>query len=336
LLANQVIEFGLFVPTTTTAPTDGAWFQWTSAGLIGVAAFNGATVQTGTLTAVNVANQFCAFDIIVGAREVEFWRDDVLLAILLIPSGQGTPFITTGLPYSVQFRNSNTVTGSPVPQLKVSGVEVDYIDFGTTPDVNQVQGWQGLHSSQGISGGTMGTTALFSNSLAAGAGAAMTNTTAALGSGLGGQFSALPTLAVGTDGIVCSFQVPAGGINQTPRRISISQIRIQGGVTTILAGGPVLYAYSLAYGHTALSLATAETGSFVTATTKAARRIPLGFETYAATAAVGAVGGGVIVDFPVPVIVNPGEFVAITAKNLGVVTTTGVITLLVTFNGSWL
>ena len=36
----------------------------------------------------------------------------------------------------------------------------------------------------------------------------MTNTTAALGTGLGGQFSALPTLAVNTDGIICSYLNP--------------------------------------------------------------------------------------------------------------------------------
>ena len=54
-------------------------------------------------------------------------------------------------------------------------------------------------SYQGQTGQTLGSTALYTNNLAAGAGAVMTNTTAALGSGLGGQFSALPTLAVGTD-----------------------------------------------------------------------------------------------------------------------------------------
>jgi hypothetical protein len=54
-------------------------------------------------------------------------------------------------------------------------------------------------SYQGQTGQTLGSTALYTNSQAAGAGAAMTNTTAALGSGLGGQFAALPTLAISTD-----------------------------------------------------------------------------------------------------------------------------------------
>jgi hypothetical protein len=163
----------------------------------------------------------------------------------------------------------------------------------------------------------------------------MTNTTAALGTGLGGQFSALPTLAANTDGIVCSYQNPAGGINQTPRRLLITRVRIQGAVSTVLAGGPVVYGYSLAYGHTNVSMATTESASFATGTAKAPRRIPLGWEAYAANAAVGVIGQSVDIDLQAPVVVNPGEFIAITAKNIGTVTTTGVITFLVSIGGVW-
>ena len=334
LLANEVAEFGLFLPTTTTAPAEGVWYQLTSAGLIGVLNYNGASTPTGVLTAPIVANQNYTYDIIVNERVVEFWRDDILLGEIPVPAANGQPFMTTALPFSVQFRNSGVVTGTAV-QMKVSDVTLDYIDNNLGPDLFQTLSLQGWHLSQGQSGGTPGSTALYSNSLAAGAGTLMTNTTAALGTGLGGQFSALPTLAVGTDGIVCSYQNPVGGINQTPRRLLITRVRIQGAVTTILAGGPVLYAYSVAYGHTNVSVATAETGSFVTATAKAARRIPLGYETFAATAAVGTIGGGVDLDLKAPIVVNPGEFFAVCAKNLGVVTTTGVITFSVSVGGVW-
>jgi hypothetical protein len=90
----------------------------------------------------------------------------------------------------------------------------------------------------------------------------------------------------------------------------------------------------LAYGHTTVSLAQTETTTFQTATTKAARRIPLGMEGFAINAAVGVTSGqGVRLRFQTPVVVNPGEFVAIAAKNLVGVTTSGVLTSLVTFNG---
>ena len=113
-------------------------------------------------------------------------------------------------------------------------------------------------------------------------------------------------------------------------------VKIHGAVTTALTGGPVTYAYSLAFGHTAVSLATAESGSFVTGTAKAPRRIPLGYETYAATAAVGVLGSpaGIDADFSsAPFPIHPGEILATVAKNQGVVTTLGVITLLVEIRG---
>jgi hypothetical protein len=176
----------------------------------------------------------------------------------------------------------------------------------------------------------MGTTALYSNSLAAGAGLAATNTTAALGSGLGGQFTVLPTLAVGTDGIISSFQNPAAAAAVQGRTLYIRGVRIQGAVVVALTGGNVLYAYSLAFGHTAVSLATAEAAG-----TKAPRRIPLGYENYVVTAPAGTLGQGVYMAFNAPIAVNPSEFVQIVAKNMGVVTTLGAISIQITFDSYW-
>ena len=48
-----------------------------------------------------------------------------------------------------------------------------------------------------------------------------TNTTAALGTGLGGEFWETDTLAVNTDGIIQSFQVPAGTVNTQGKRLVI-------------------------------------------------------------------------------------------------------------------
>jgi hypothetical protein len=86
--------------------------------------------------------------------------------------------------------------------MKVSATNV------TLGEMNNSQAWSHVLSGaggmgyQGQTGGTLGSTALYTNNLAPTAGVAMTNTTAALGSGLGGQFSALPTLAVNNDGII--------------------------------------------------------------------------------------------------------------------------------------
>lgn len=334
-LANQNVEIGFFPhASATAAQTDGVYFRYTSAGLIGIVNFGGVETPTGTL--LNPAdftnNKMYTFVIDVSNGSVDFWRDDRLLATLTTPNANGEPMQFGALPISLQFRNPNTVTGSPVMQAKVANVVVTQRDIATSKLWQDQQALSGLMASQGSEGGTMGSTALYTNSLAAGAGAAMTNTTAALGSGLGGQFAAQPTLAAGTDGILCSYQNPAGSATQPPRSLLIRGVWLKGLVTTAFTGGPVLYAYSLAYGHTAVSMATTETASFTSPSTKAPRRIPIGYETYVVTAPVGTLGQGIYVQFAVPIVVNAGEFVAICAKNLGTVTSAGVICFNVGFD----
>jgi hypothetical protein len=339
LLANQEITlawspFG----AGNAVPTEGVYVKLSSAGLFGFSNFNSS--EANTTGQMDIAASFLQdttyrISIIVYERAVLFLRDGILLAngVLNIPAAAGQTTGTGCFPLSIQFRNSNTVSGSPVAQLKVLDVAVSQLDVNLGISYPTLQTIQGLMGSQGTNGNTQGSTALLTNNLAAGAGAAMTNTTAALGTGLGGQFSALPTLAVGTDGILDSYQVPIGSINVTPRSLLIYGVRIQGCVTTVLAGNAtaVSYLYSLAYGHTTVSAATAEGVA-----SKATRRDALGFESYAAAAAVGTIGQGVYMPFTSPRIVNPGEFVAILAKNLGVVTTTGVITFSVTFDAQWI
>jgi hypothetical protein len=58
-------------------------------------------------------------------------------------------------------------------------------------------------------------------------------------------------------------------------------------------------------------------------------------ESYAAAAAVGTLGQGIILMFPTPQPVYPGEYADIALKNLGVVTTTGVITYVATIFGHY-
>ena len=338
-VANETWYVGLGIPTSTTAaPTDGVWFQYSSAGLIGSVAYNGTVTSTGALPTVNPitipVNTAELLQIRIHDRVVYFMYNGEIIGSILTPAAQAYPFITDSLPVFVQQVNTGTVSGGSFMQLKVGTMVVDQLDSNIDKPFPHIQAAKGLMAYQGQQGGTMGTTALYSNNLAAAAGAAMTNTTAALGTGFGGQFSWLPTLVAGTDGILCSYQNPAGGISQIPRTIYITGIRIQSVVTAAFTGGPVYELYSLAFGHTALSLATAESASFANGTTKAPRRIPLGIETFVVSAAVGAISGTppIVMQFASPIIVNPGEFVAIAAKNIGTVTSVGAILTLATFD----
>ncbi len=336
-LANQSVVLGFFQHVSATAlPTDGVYFKYTSAGLVGVSNFNGTETVTSVLLSPSdfTNNKFYTLKFDITDGNVDFWRDDRLLGSLAPANANSEACLFASHPLSLQFFNPGTVSGSPVMQCKIGNVSVTQRDLNTEKPWADQQALSGLTAHQGQEGGTQGSTALYTNSLAAGAGAVMTNTTAALGVGLGGQFSALPTLAAGTDGIIQSYQVPAGSATQPPRSLVIRGIKIQSVVTTVLVGNatPVIYALSLAFGHTAVSMTTAETGSFVTATAKAPRRIPLGIQVFAAAAALGTLGGDVTVKFDAPIVVNPGEFVATCGKNLGVVTTTGVVTFLVTYD----
>lgn len=339
--ANEVWYVGIGIPVSSTAaPTDGVWFQYSSAGLIGVVAYNGNITQTGALPTVSPltipVNTNALFQIRIHDRSVAFFYNGDLVGTIATPAGQGTPFMTDALPGFLQYVNTGTVSGGNFMALKVATFSIDQLDTNVNKPFPHIQAAKGLSIYQGQQGGTMGTTALFSNSLAVGAGAAMTNTTAALTAGLGGQFTYQPTLAAGTDGILQSYQNPAGTINQTPRTMYITGVRIQSVVSATFTGGPCIMVYSLAFGHTALSMATAETASFATASTKAPRRIALGLEQFVVTAATGAVSTTncpVQMQFMSPVVVNPGEFIAITARNIGTVTSGGTITSFVTYDG---
>jgi hypothetical protein len=337
-VANQVLEFGYFFSTATgatpTAPTDGVYFQLTSAGLIGVMNYNGTVTQTGTLVAAAsiplATKKVCKM--LVAENVVEFWYGGALAGEISVPAGNSQPFLTTALPITFQARNSGTVTGTPC-LMRFSELHVDQNDLNLNNPYPVQQSAMGLSAYQGQDGGTMGSTAIYSNAALAAA-AALTNTTAAAGNtGLGGMFLVLPTLTAGTDGILCSFLNPVGGVNQTPRTLIINSIAIDSVVQVALTGGPLALGFGAAFGHTALSLATTETASFVSPSAKAPRRVPLGVQGIAVTAAVGVSSNEVVRNFQSPIVVNPGEYFAITMRNSGTVTTAGALLISVCIDG---
>lgn len=328
---NNVVEWGLGLAATTATPTDGAFFRVLSATDFRCVINSAGTETTSDnlisyLPAPATTNDYL---IVLSEKTCEFWINDVLVAILTRISNAGATTASMNLPLFI--RNYNSAATSAAQVVRVGYVNVSQGDLTTNKPWSHVMAGAGSMAYQAQTGAaTLGTTAQLANNAPAGVGVAMTNTTAALGSGLGGQFSTQPTLTAGTDGIVSSYQVPAGTNAVPGKSLYITGVKIHGAVTTVFTGGPVLYAYTLAYGHTAVSMATAEANT----TAKAPRRVALGFETFATTAAVGTLGspGGCYMKFDSPVVVQPGEFVAVTAKNLGTVTSGGVVVFLVTFD----
>lgn len=338
--ASQIFEMGLFLGVANAAPGDGAFFRCTSAGVTGVLSYSGAETTSLFTYTLPVAITTKLF-IVLNNNEVEFWVHVLgdtpqLLGEISIPAGNGNPFATTSLPLTFSNRNSGAVTGPAI--IKIASAIVFHKDgnFGRT--FQHQQAGMGKSLTVLTDGATVPTTgaktSLWANSTAPTA-AAITNTTAAF-SGLGGIVAVLPTLAVASDGILLSYQNVAGGVAQTPRNLYITGVALQGAVSVILTGGPVTYAYALAYGHSAVSLATAQTASFATATTRAPTIVPLGaIDNFVVTAPVGTIGQRLVTTFDTPLLVEPGMFIQVLARNLGVVTTLGAITFNIGFTGYW-
>ena len=327
-VANTQIELGTFpLVSALTTPPDGAYFRYTTSGtLIGVINYNGTELTTANLTIPSALVNH-DYSIIIDYNHVEFWIDGVFQASILSPTAQGFPIMSPYIQPTIRMFNAASAP-TQAQQLKVTGVDV----WQTDGDINRMshfkQAEQGLMGYQGVTGMTMGSTATYANSAAATAG--VPSNAAAVIAGLGGQVSETCTIAVNTDGMLCSFQVPTPTVNIPGRKLVITGVRISSCVTTALVGGPFINQYCLNFGQTSTSLATGETN-----VAKAPRRIPLGIQTWAATAAVGTMGQGIQMSFVNPIVVNPGEWVSVSTKNAGTVGTSGNITHMITFDAHW-
>jgi hypothetical protein len=228
-----------------------------------------------------------------------------------------------------QIRLTNQMVNASGGVLSIGGQAVVY-QSQTGAFINSGQTGAGFMAYQGQTGGTMGTTALYANSANPTA-ATPTNTTAALGSGLGGNFWSTFNLAVNTDGIISSFQNPTGTAALPAKTLYITGVSISSYVQAALTGGPAILQWSLAFGHTTVSLATSEA-----ATSKAARRIGLGNQVVTAAQAVSTlVPNDIVRQFQSPIVVNPGEFIQTVYKVIGTVGTAGTIAHVITFDGYW-
>ena len=322
--SNQILEMGFFLGTAGIVPADGAFFRLTASGLKGIISYSGVETQTGVLIASVTPNDNSRVKVCICQESVEFWVDGVLGEKVPVPAANAIPYLTIALPTCIMMRNSGTVTGGHT--AKFGNATVLQLDLNLGRKWSEIMGAQG-NAYQGQEGDTMGSLAMYSNSALAAA-AALTNTTAAAGNlGLGGVVLVAPTLTAGTDGILLSYANPAGSVTVPPKTLVVNGVSIGSSVQVALTGGPLSLVFGVAHGHTAVSLATAETGSFVTATTKAPRRVPLGTQSYVVTAAAGVGATDIIRRFVSPIVVNPGEFFAITCRNVGTVTSAGALVI---------
>lgn len=324
-VSNAFIEFGLGIPGShLVAPLDGVFMRLTSAGLIGVASNNGTEtivnfpLSGGTGIWEYVPEKKYQFIIDHGTVKASFWVNDGVTTKLLgeipLPAGQGRMTMGRGMQFFIKHRIVSGAAGG-ILQAKVGAYNVRLGGSNLSSTIS-TQGNRIYGSYQGISGGTMGGLSTYPNSTNPTA-AAPSNTalTANLPGGLGGQGAVIAAAAAATDGIWSSYQVPPVSVNSGSRRLVIRGAQLDLiNLGAAVATTATSIQFSLAYGHTAVSLATTDG-----AASKAPRRLALGFATWPVGAAIGDQprAGKITLDLgDAPVFVNPGEFVALVGKFL--------------------
>jgi hypothetical protein len=352
--ANTVIDFGLFQrgASTAFAPLDGVYFRMNSAGMFGVVNSGGVEthsgvfpLSTGTGTFVYTNNAVNRYLIQVNNVSTSFWINNYKYAEIPTPAGANFPCKSLALPWSFRHAIVGGTAGA-VTQALFSDYKVFQRGVAYADTMGQV-GNRVFGSYQGLSGGAMGQLVagtVTSGTLVKPTAAIPANTSlvANLPNSLGGRIYEQLTggLAANVDAIFASYTVPAGSSTVPGRRLKVVGVKLSGMVSTVVVGGPAYTEWYIAFGHTADSLATTESASMASATTKAPRRVLLPELTtnMGAAAAAGTllVQPAYISIFPEPIYVNPGERLALVGnKTITTAITSGVLSFMYQFIYSW-
>lgn len=332
--ANEAMEFGLFTCSTVSAllPTDGVFFRYNAAAeLRGVISFAGTETQTGVMTSPTSSARH-VWRIEVDDGGVHWWVDGVLQAIAdlqQVAPTQATVIQAMAVPFTARYYIAST--GPAVAtQLRISDVNIYSPDRAPTKEWNHTLAGMGKHAYQHQNGqGVYGTIAQYANSVNPAVGVP-TNTAAAAGTGLGGIFNVSTTPAASTDVIISSYQNPVGGVNQQPRTLYIQGVSIDTASIVPSSSGVMNLAWSLAFGHTGVSLASAMSAALGSTSPN---RIALGAQQCASTAVPGALSNTITRQFLTPIPVFPGQFIQTVWRNNAVASTFGQLQHLITFDG---
>lgn len=334
--ANKTIEFGSFLATDakTNGLLDGFAFRWNSAGEFrGVMSINGTEYTTDALS-IPSDNVVHRYTIVANQQGLDFLVDGLWVATLSVPSDQVGAGFQPNLPLAIRVYNSVAIP-TLAPQVKISEIWVSQCGVDWNKPWSHIKAGEGQHCSNVPFGTAIGETSNGANATAVPATVVGSNTAAAI-TGLGGigRMTAQATnIAAAGDMIFCSYQIPVQSATQGSKRLVITGVRIaasNGGA--VIATTPTCLVWGLAWGHTAVSLATADAVG-----AKAPRHMKLG-QMYGAIGAV--VGQGydkdIVAAFSTPIVVNPGEFIAVTLRFLlGTATASQEVVGIVGFEGYW-
>lgn len=262
---NKVAELGFGYVTAANAALDGCFFRWAADGkMYAVVNFNG-TETTHLIGADNGKGQAASdsavhyYIIEVFQNLATFWSDQVILATIPLPAGQA--FLMRGFALPMVSRVYNTGVASAACKLNVAMVGVTLGDNGQGGRnwSHQCAG-MGLNAAITQPGTAAGMNASIVNSTIPTAGAG--SNTAALVTGLGGYFQLNAPAGAATDYIVTAFQNPQGSATLDGKILYITRCHISCiNYGAVVATTPTTLQWQLAWGSTAVSLATADSVS---------------------------------------------------------------------------
>jgi hypothetical protein len=318
-VVNNTAEWGVFnYATSQGAATDGAYFTFNAAGEFRcVLMTNSVPSQSPTLSAATLApiNVIKNYRIVLSDDGASFFINNVRVAFVARPAGNGFSTLNTSL-----FMSARTYTAPSAPstatQLKLGAAAVWVEEALSARPYVYTLGGQGGHGAYSQDGNAIGQTAAYTNNTAP-TPAVPTNTTAALGAGLGGHFLATATAVVNTDLIISSYLNPVASSSNTGRNLYINAVWIETYVQTALTAGGQNIVWYLSVGTNAISEATAES-----ATVKARRVIPLGVQTVAAAATALTQAARIQVALS-GVVVYPNEYVKVCCRYVGTAASAG-------------
>lgn len=327
--ANNIVEMGLFQCSGVTTPNDGVLFRLNAAGAWeGVVNSNSSETSINLVSASGVSfitepSEMHHFTIGMHNDITDFWIDDILAGSIATPVAVGAPSLSMSNPLTIRLYNSGVT--ALAQQLLVGSVSVTSGDVDSNrlwPTMNVVMGNGSYNVPDGTAAGSTGSYVLSTAPVTVGAASQLSSTAAY--STLGGQFALASGVSAETDILVFNYQNPAqsptiAGKNLIIRGITIDAVNL--GVVGSALG--IVQQWSLGVGGTAVAMPA----DSATAGTRAYRRVPLGFTTFAASAAIGAACARPIdINMDAPIVIEPGTYLAVYMKNIAGTQNTGQIT----------
>lgn len=294
--SNITIELGCGSASGTTAPTDGAFFRWTSSGAFQAVVNNGGSETILAITTPPSNNDTELFEIVISEDHVQFFITDELVADVTNPVALAFPVATGHQPLFARVYNGS---GSPsqAPQLFIGQALVRQIAVNLNRSFRDLMASleNGSYQSPVT---TFGQTANHANS-ASPSSATLSNTAAGYTT-LGGRWQFAAVAGAATDYALFAYQVPS------PFRLYVTGVAISSAVTGAAVVTATIFDWGLGINSSAVSLATADSPP----ASWAPRRVPIGMQGFLALAAVGqtATAGDIVRQFDPPLVIDSNRF----------------------------